>query len=340
MGIKGGKKTKTGSYSTDSGILEDLSNQGHNIAKLVLEWRELTKLRSTYTDALLEQTQDKTNRVHTSYAIATTITGRLSSNDPNLQNIPIRTKNGKKIRNAFIAENNCKIVSFDYSQIELRLTAEISKDKNFIEAFVRGDDIHSSTAKEIFNLKDREISSEHRRKAKTINFGIIYGISPYGLAKQLSISNTEGKQYIEEYFSKYPKVKDYMDFQINFAKTNNYVETIFGRRCNIRGINDKNFALRGFAERQSINAPIQGTAADIIKLAMIKIHNNILLKKINAKMLLQVHDELVFEIEDRYIKETIPEIQIIMEKNHLEYKNFTVPLTVDYGIGNTWRESH
>ena len=228
------------------------------------------------------------------------------------------------------------MVNFDYSQIELRLAAEISKDKNFIEAFVQGEDIHNSTAKEIFNLKDKDITADHRRKAKTINFGIIYGITPYGLARQLSISNTEGKQYIQDYFTRFPKIKDYMDYQINFAKTNNYVETIFGRRCNIRGINDKNFALRGFAERQSINAPIQGTAADIIKLAMIEIHKNILSKKINAKMLLQVHDELVFEIEGKYVEETIPLIQTIMEKTHLEYKDFTVPLTVDHSVGNNW----
>ena len=340
MGIKGGKKTKTGTYSTDSGILEVLANQGHNIAKLILEWRELTKLRSTYTEALLDQAEDKTNRVHTSYATAVTITGRLSSNNPNLQNIPIRTEKGRKIRNTFIAENNNKLVSFDYSQIELRLAAEISRDNNFIDAFVKGEDIHNSTAKEVFNLKDKDISVNQRRRAKVINFGIIYGISPYGLAKQLSISNTEGKQYIEKYFSRFPKIKDYMDYQINFAKTNSYVETVFGRRCKIRGINDKNFSIRGFAERQSINAPIQGTAADIIKLAMIEIHKKISSKKINAKMLLQVHDELVFEIEDKYLNESIIQIKKIMETTHLKYKDFTVPLIVDYGIGNNWGELH
>ena len=340
MGIKGGKKTKSGSFSTDSSILENLSDQGYEIAKNVLEWRELTKLRTTYTEALLEQANKSTNRIHTSYSTATTLTGRLSSNDPNLQNIPIRTENGKKIRNAFIAEQKNKLVSFDYSQIELRLAAEISKDKNFTDAFIQGKDIHSATAKEIFNIKDKDLNSEHRRKAKAINFGIIYGISPYGLAKQLSITNTEGKQYIEEYFSRYPKIKDYMEYQIKFAKTNNYVETIFGRRCKIKGINDKNFALRGFAERQSINAPIQGTAADIIKLSMIEIHKNILTKKINAKMLLQVHDELIFEIEEKYLDESIPLIKEIMEKTHLKYKDFAVPLIVDYGIGNNWSESH
>jgi len=340
MGIKGGKKTKTGTYSTDSSILEDLAHKGHSIARLVLDWRELTKLRSTYTEALLNQREQNTNRVHTSYASATTLTGRLSSNDPNLQNIPIRTENGKKIRHAFVSENNKKLVSFDYSQIELRLAAEISQDENLIQAFVAGEDIHDSTAKKIFNLSDKKISDDHRRKAKAINFGIIYGISPYGLAKQLSISNTEGKQYIEEYFLRFPKIKDYMDNQINFAKANNYVKTIFGRKCNIKGINDKNFSVRGFAERQSINAPIQGTAADIIKIAMIEIHKKILAKKINATMLLQVHDELIFEVNENYITESSIIIKKIMENAHLQYKNFTVPLTVDYGIGNTWGESH
>ena len=340
MKIKGGKKTKTGTYSTDSGILEDLSLQGHDIAKLVLDWREVSKLRSTYTDALQDQIDDKTKRVHTSYASATTLTGRLSSNDPNLQNIPIRTEKGRQIRHAFLAEKNCKIVSFDYSQIELRLAAEISQDTNFINAFVAGEDIHSSTAKEIFNVKDKDLNLEHRRKAKAINFGILYGISPYGLAKQLSTSNSEAKQYIENYFKRFPKIRDYMDFQINHAKTNNYVETMFGRRCNIKGINDKNFAVRGFAERQSINAPIQGTAADIIKLSMIEIHKNIKEKKIKAQMILQVHDELVFEIAESKIKESIPLIKNIMEKTHLNYKDFIVPLTVDHGIGNDWGELH
>ncbi len=340
MKIKGGKKTKTGTYSTDSGILEDLSSEGHKIAKLVLEWREVSKLRSTYTDALQEQIDLKTKRVHTSYATATTLTGRLSSNDPNLQNIPIRTDKGKKIRHAFIAEKKYKLVSFDYSQIELRLAAEISKDENFIAAFINGEDIHASTAKEIFNLHNEEPTSEHRRKAKAINFGILYGISPYGLAKQLSVTNSEAKNYIENYFKRFPRIKDYMDFQINHAKTNNFVETIFGRKCNIKGINDKNFAVRGFAERQSINAPIQGTAADIIKLSMIEIYNFIIQNNIEARMLLQVHDELVFEIKENQTEESIKVIKDIMEKTHLQYKDFTVPLTVDYGIGNTWGESH
>ena len=340
MKIQGGKKTKTGTYSTDSGILELLSLQGYKIARLVLDWREVSKLKSTYTDALQNQIDPKTKRVHTSYASATTLTGRLSSNDPNLQNIPIRTDKGKKIRHAFIAENNYKLVSLDYSQIELRLAAEISKDENFIDAFVNNEDIHSTTAKEIFNIDTENISPEHRRKAKAINFGILYGISPYGLAKQLSLTNSEAKNYIENYFNRFPKIKNYMDDHIKFAKVNNYVETIFGRRCNIKGINDKNFAIRGFAERQSINAPIQGTAADIIKLSMIEIYKNINNNKLKARMLLQVHDELIFEIKDKLVDESIPIIKKIMETNHLRYKNFTVPLTVDYGIGDTWGESH
>ncbi|MFL2509755.1 MAG: DNA polymerase I [Alphaproteobacteria bacterium] len=340
MKIKGGKKTKTGTYSTDSGILADLSSQGHEIAKLVLEWREVTKLRSTYTDSLQEQIDTDTKRVHTSYSTATTLTGRLSSNDPNLQNIPIRTDKGKQIRHAFIAEEKNKLISFDYSQIELRLAAEISRDENFIKSFINNEDIHSSTAKEIFNLSDTKPSPEHRRKAKAINFGILYGISPYGLAKQLKITNSEAKLYIENYFRKYPKIKEYMNYQIQFAKSSNFVSTIFGRRCNIKGINDKNFNVRGFAERQAINAPIQGTAADIIKLAMIEIHNNIISNQINAKMLLQVHDELIFEVNKNEINEVSEKIKIIMESSHLKYNDFKVPLIVDYGFGNTWGESH
>jgi len=338
--IEGAKKTKSGTFSTDSSTLQDLELKGYEIAKLVLEWREVTKLKSTYTDALQEQAIKKTDRIHTSYGIANTLTGRLSSNDPNLQNIPIRTENGKKIRKAFISEKNTKLISFDYSQIELRLAAEISKDKNFINAFLNGEDIHSSTAKDIFNVTNKDLNFDLRRKAKAINFGILYGISPYGLAKQLKITNSEAKLYIENYFQKYPKIKEYMNYQIQFAKSSNFVSTIFGRRCNIKGINDKNFNVRGFAERQAINAPIQGSAADIIKLAMIEIHKKIISNEIQAKMLLQVHDELIFEISEQDIKESSIIIKQIMENSHLKYKDFTVPLTVDFDTGNTWGESH
>ncbi len=337
--IPGGKKTKSGTYSTDSSTLNNLALDGFEIAQLVLDWRELTKLKSTYTDALFRLTDDK-NRVHTSFGLANTLTGRLSSTDPNLQNIPIRTENGKKIRTAFVSGKGKKLVSFDYSQIELRLAAEISSDKNFIKAFKNNEDIHASTAKEIFNLNDSQINNDYRRKAKAINFGILYGISPYGLAKQLDISNTEAKDYINEYFIKYPKIKKYMEHQIDFAKTNQYVETIFKRKINIKGISDKNFAVRGFAERQAINAPIQGSAADIIKLAMIEIHKEIKLKNIEAQMLLQVHDELIFEVESKKYDNLVSNVKTIMESVHLKYKDFSVPLTVDFGAGDHWGQAH
>ncbi len=337
--IPGGKKTKSGTYSTDSSTLNNLASDGFEIAQLVLDWRELTKLKSTYTDALFRLTDDK-SRVHTSFGLANTLTGRLSSTDPNLQNIPIRTENGKKIRTAFVSGKGKKLVSFDYSQIELRLAAEISSDKNFIKAFKNNEDIHASTAKEIFNLNDSQINNDYRRKAKAINFGILYGISPYGLAKQLDISNTEAKDYINEYFIKYPKIKKYMEHQIDFAKTNQYVETIFKRKINIKGIADKNFAVRGFAERQAINAPIQGSAADIIKLAMIEIHKEIKLKNIEAEMLLQVHDELIFEVESKKYDNLVSNVKTIMESVHLKYKDFSVPLTVDFGAGDHWGQAH
>ncbi len=337
--IPGGKKTKSGTYSTDSSTLNNLASDGFEIAQLVLDWRELTKLKSTYTDALFRLTDSK-SRIHTSFGLANTLTGRLSSTDPNLQNIPIRTENGKKIRTAFVSGKGKKLVSFDYSQIELRLAAEISRDKNFIKAFKNNEDIHASTAKEIFNLKDSQINNDYRRKAKAINFGILYGISPYGLAKQLDISNTEAKDYINEYFKKYPNIKKYMDHQIDFAKTNQYVETIFKRKINIKGISDKNFAVRGFAERQAINAPIQGSAADIIKLAMIEIHKEIKVKNIEAKMLLQVHDELIFEVESKKFDNLVSNVKTIMESIHLKYKDFSVPLTVDFGVGDNWGQAH
>ncbi|MDC1060312.1 DNA polymerase I [Alphaproteobacteria bacterium] len=340
LNIRGGKKTKTGTFSTDSSTLSSLSDQGYKIASLILDWRELTKLKSTYTDALQNQATKNNSRVHTSYGVANTLTGRLSSNDPNLQNIPIRTINGRKIRKAFICDPNKILMSFDYSQIELRLAAEISGDVNFIKAFKNNEDIHSSTASQIFNVKTEKLDAEMRRKAKAINFGILYGISPYGLAKQLSVTNSEAKNYIEDYFNKYPKIKKYMDDQIQFAKKNLYVETIFGRRCNIKSINDKNFSVRGFAERQAINAPIQGTAADVIKLAMIELNNKIASNDLNAKILLQVHDELIFEIDKTNKDDSIDKIKNVMENIHLDFKDFEVPLLVDYGFGDNWGDAH
>ncbi|MDC0625507.1 DNA polymerase I [Alphaproteobacteria bacterium] len=340
LSIQGGKKTKSGTFSTDSSTLSSLSDQGYEIASLILDWRELTKLKSTYTDSLQNQATKNNSRVHTSYGVANTLTGRLSSNDPNLQNIPIRTSNGRKIRKAFICDPNKILMSFDYSQIELRLAAEISGDKNFIKAFKNNEDIHSSTASQIFNIKTEELDGEMRRKAKAINFGILYGISPYGLAKQLSVTNSEAKNYIEDYFNKYPKIKKYMNDQIQFAKTNLYVETIFGRRCNIKSINDKNFSVRGFAERQAINAPIQGTAADIIKLAMIELNKMIISGTLHAKILLQVHDELIFEIDEANKEVSIDKIKSVMENIHLNFKNFEVPLLVDCGFGKNWGDAH
>ena len=340
LNISGGKKTKSGTFSTDVSTLSNLSDQGYEIASLILEWRELTKLKSTYTDSLQKQATKHQSRVHTSYGIANTLTGRLSSNDPNLQNIPIRTANGRKIRKAFISEANKILMSFDYSQIELRLAAEISGDKNFIEAFKNNEDIHSSTASQIFGVDSTKLDPEMRRKAKAINFGILYGISPYGLAKQLSVTNSEAKIYIENYFKKYPNIKEYMDTQIEFARTNLYVETMFGRRCNLKNINDKNFAVRGFAERQAINAPIQGTAADIIKLAMIEFDKIIHSEQLKAKMLLQVHDELIFEIDEADKNSSVEKIKFVMENVHLQFKDFQVPLLVDYGFGNNWGDAH
>ena len=340
LNIQGAKKTKSGTFSTDSSTLSNLSDQGYEIASLILDWRELTKLKSTYTDALQNQATKNNSRVHTSYGVANTLTGRLSSNDPNLQNIPIRTNNGRKIRKAFICDPNKILMSFDYSQIELRLAAEISGDTNFIKAFKNNEDIHSSTASQIFNVRTEKLDSEMRRKAKAINFGILYGISPYGLAKQLSVTNSEAKNYIEDYFNKYPKIKKYMDDQIQFAKTNLYVETMFGRRCNIKSINDKNFSVRGFAERQAINAPIQGTAADVIKLAMIELNKLITADDLDAKILLQVHDELIFEIDEANKESSIEIIKSVMENVHLNFKNFEVPLLVDYGFGSNWGDAH
>jgi DNA polymerase I len=340
LSIQGGKKTKSGTFSTDSSTLSSLSDQGYEIASLILDWRELTKLKSTYTDALQNLATKNNSRVHTSYGVANTLTGRLSSNDPNLQNIPIRTSKGRKIRKAFICDPKKILMSFDYSQIELRLAAEISGDTNFIKAFKNNEDIHSSTASQIFNITTEKLDAEMRRKAKAINFGILYGISPYGLAKQLSVTNFEAKNYIEDYFNKYPKIKKYMDDQIQFAKTNLYVETIFGRKCNIKSINDKNFSLRGFAERQAINAPIQGTAADIIKLAMIELNKMIISDDLHAKILLQVHDELIFEIDEANKEVSIDKIKGVMENIHLNFKNFEVPLLVDYGFGENWGDAH
>ena len=334
------KKSKTGKHSTSISVLEDLSIKGFKIADLIIEWRGLAKLKSTYTDALQKNINIETKRVHTSFSMASASTGRLASSNPNLQNIPIRTSDGRRIREAFISKAGHKIFSADYSQIELRLIAHAANEIDMINAFKEKIDIHSQTASKVFGIPLEDLNSETRRRAKAINFGIIYGISAFGLSKQLSCSQKEAKDFIESYFSQFPKIRDYMDEMITKAKTNGYVETFFGRRIPIRGINSKNFQERSFAERQSINAPIQGSAADIIKRAMIKIHNEFLLKKIRSKMLLQVHDELVFECPEDEVKKVSEIIKVEMEKAHLPICKLNVPVIVDFGEATNWSAAH
>jgi len=335
--LPGGKKSgKTGAYSTDSGVLEDLAEQGYPLPAKVIEWRQLAKLKNTYTDALVEQINPQTHRVHTSFAMAVAATGRLSSTDPNLQNIPIRTVEGKKIRHAFVAEAGCKLISADYSQIELRLLAHMADIAPLKAAFKNGDDIHAITASDMFGVPVNEVSADLRRSAKTINFGIIYGISAHGLATRLGIGRNEAAAYIERYFARYPGIRDYMESCKEFARAHGYVETLFGRRCHLRGIRDKNAAVRQFAERQAINAPLQGTAADIIKKAMLVIHRQLAESRLKTSMLLQVHDELVFEAAESDVEATLALVKPAMEKT----VQVSVPLTVQAGAGDNWGEIH
>ena len=334
------KKSKTGNYSTSISVLEGLSTKGFEIADLIIEWRTLSKLKSTYTDALQESINKQTKRVHTSYSMASASTGRLASTNPNLQNIPIRTSDGRRIREAFIAKDGYKLISADYSQIELRLMAHAANETEMIKAFNENVDIHSQTASKVFGIPIEDLDAETRRSAKAINFGIIYGISSFGLSKQLSCSQSEAKNFIESYFDQFPKIKSYMDAMIENAKMNGYVETFFGRRIPIKGINSKNFQERSFAERQSINATIQGSAADIIKRAMIKIHNVFQEKKIESKMLLQVHDELVFECPKDEINTVSNLIKKEMEQANLPLFPLNVPIVVDFGEADNWSEAH
>ena len=334
------KKSKTGNYSTSISVLEELSTKGFEIADLIIEWRTLSKLKSTYTDALQESINKQTKRVHTSYSMASASTGRLASTNPNLQNIPIRTSDGRRIREAFIAKDGYKLISADYSQIELRLMAHAANETEMIKAFNENVDIHSQTASKVFGIPIEDLDSEIRRSAKAINFGIIYGISAFGLSKQLSCSQSEAKNFIESYFDQFPKIKSYMDAMIENAKMNGYVETFFGRRIPIKSINSKNFQERSFAERQSINAPIQGSAADIIKRAMIKIHNVFQEKNIESKMLLQVHDELVFECPKDEIKAVSHLIKKEMEQANLPLFPLNIPIVVDFGEADNWSEAH
>ena len=334
------KKSKTGNYSTSISVLEELSTKGFEIADLIIEWRTLSKLKSTYTDALQESINKQTKRVHTSYSMASASTGRLASTNPNLQNIPIRTSDGRRIREAFIAKDGYKLISADYSQIELRLMAHAANETEMIKAFNENVDIHAQTASKVFGIPIEDLDSETRRSAKAINFGIIYGISSFGLSKQLSCSQSEAKNFIESYFDQFPKIKIYMDAMIENAKMKGYVETFFGRRIPIKGINSKNFQERSFAERQSINAPIQGSAADIIKRAMIKIHNVFQEKNIESKMLLQVHDELVFECPKDEINTVSNLIKKEMEQANLPLFPLNIPIVVDFGEADNWSEAH
>jgi DNA polymerase-1 len=337
MALPGGKKTgKSGAWATGADILEDLAAQGHDMPSRVVEWRQLTKLKSTYTDALQEQIDPNTGRVHTTYAQTVTSTGRLSSNDPNLQNIPIRTEEGRKIRTAFITDKGKTLVSADYSQIELRLVAHVADIKALKDAFRNGEDIHASTASQMFGVPIEGMDPMIRRQAKAINFGIIYGISAFGLARQLSIPRGEAKGFIDAYFDKFPEIKTYMDETKALAKAQGYVTTLFGRKCMTPGIADRNPNVRGFSERAAINAPIQGGAADIIKRAMIRLPKALNTAGLSAKMLLQVHDELIFEVPDKEVDDTTALVKQVMEgAAHLD-----VPLVVDAGAGANWAEAH
>jgi DNA polymerase I len=340
MGLPGGRKTATGAWSTDSDALEDLAAQGIELARRVVDWRQLSKLRSTYTDALPNYINPTTGRVHTSYAMAATSTGRLSSSDPNLQNIPIRTEEGRRIRTAFIAPFGTKLISADYSQIELRVLAHVAEIPQLRQAFADGLDIHAMTASEMFGVPIAGMDSSVRRRAKAINFGIIYGISAFGLANQLSISREEAGDYIKTYFNRFPGIKAYMDETKRFARDKGYVETIFGRRCHFARINSPNASERAFMERAAINAPIQGAAADIIRRAMIRMQEALDAAKLSAKMLLQVHDELIFETRDEEIEATMKVVKHVMEKAPEPAVKLTVPLQVDARAAMNWDEAH
>jgi DNA polymerase-1 len=340
LGIEGGKKGKTGAYTTSADVLEDLAVQGHELPQIILDWRQVQKLKSTYADALVEQIHPETGRVHTSYGMAIAQTGRLSSNDPNLQNIPVRTEEGRKIRAAFVAGKGNKLVSLDYSQIELRVVAHVAGEEALIAAFQDGQDIHAMTASQVFDVPLVNMDPMVRRNAKAINFGIIYGISAFGLARNLGIDRGEAGTYIKAYFERYPAIKQYMDETKAFAHEAGFVETIFGRRIYLTGIKDKNQAVRSFAERQAINAPIQGAAADIIKRAMIRVPAALAKHKLSSTMLLQVHDELLFEAPAGEVDELIEVVRDVMEGAAAPAVNMAVPLVADAGIGDTWDEAH
>jgi DNA polymerase I len=340
MGLPGGSKTKTGAWSTSAQILDELAEQGHEFPKKILEWRQVSKLKSTYTDALPTYVHPQTHRVHTTYALAATTTGRLSSNEPNLQNIPVRTEDGRKIRRAFIASPGHKLVSADYSQIELRLLAEIADIPVLKQAFRDGLDIHAMTASEMFGVPIKGMPAEVRRRAKAINFGIIYGISAFGLANQLAIPREEASAYIKKYFERFPGIRAYMDETRDFCRNHGYVETLFGRKCHYPDIKASNASVRSFNERAAINARLQGTAADIIRRAMIRMEEALAEKKLSAQMLLQVHDELIFEVPDDEVAATLPVVQHTMQDAPFPAVLLSVPLHVDARAADNWDEAH
>jgi DNA polymerase-1 len=330
------KKTKTGQYATGEEVLS-LLEDSHDIVRKILDFRELQKLKSTYIDALPKLAHPRDGRVHTSFNQAVTATGRLSSTNPNLQNIPIRTERGKEVRKAFVPRNpDFVLLSADYSQIELRIIASFSKDESMINAFRNNIDIHTATASKVFKVKLEEVSSEMRRRAKMVNFGIIYGISAFGLARRLNIPRKEAADTIEAYFTEFPTIKQYMDESINRAREQYYVETILGRRRYLRDINSRNQTERTFAERNAINAPIQGTAADMIKLAMIRVHEFIKKEKLQSRMILQVHDELLFDVHKDELEMLTPKVEELM-RNALP---LDVPMEIGIGTGVNWLEAH
>ena len=340
--IAGLKKTKKGSFATSASVLEDLAFKGHKFPKLVLDWRQVSKLKNTYSDSLPEHINPNTKRVHTSFLLAATTTGRLASSDPNLQNIPIKSEDGRDIRKAFTSRKNHLLISADYNQIEMRILADLADVKELKKAFKNDEDIHSLTASQIFNVDIKKVDQDQRRKAKAINFGIIYGISQYGLAKQINVSNYEAEEFLDAYFAKFPEIKIYMNDTIKFCRKSGYVNNIFGRRSHFNGINDKNFNVRNFQERAAINAPIQGSASEIMRLAMIRLNKKLSDKKnIQSKMLLQIHDELIFEVpknnEKTMIKIIKDEMASVVKSDH---HSFSIPLTVDINVGDNWGMLH
>ena len=336
------KKTRKGSFATNAGVLEDLAFKGHEFPKLILDWRQVSKLKNTYSDALPEHINPTTKRVHTSFLLAATTTGRLASSDPNLQNIPIKSDDGKDIRKAFIAEKGFTLISADYNQIEMRILADLAEVKELKKAFSNDEDIHSLTASQVFNVDIKKVDQDMRRKAKAINFGIIYGISQYGLAKQINVSNHEADEFLNAYFLKFPEIKIYMDNTIKFCRKSGYVNNIFGRRSHFNGINDKNFNVRNFQERAAINAPIQGSASEIMRLAMIRLNKKFeSIKNNKSKILLQIHDELIFEVPVKEVKNITEIIKDEMTSvTESDLHTFSTPLTVDVNTGDNWGILH